>query len=455
MLCVLMTLCVSLVPEARNPLLVPDLLQRDLPVIIQEMQLDEEQGAILDHVLAGYIDTFEAARQHTVETHEGIDPDSLHSEWRPADWSSHHEEWSRTRAEASAMDNAAEAAAWLQYRQGQARSELVDVLENRPAPHPSVRTRVLEEWRTKRARMHEELRRDVALVIRPDQAGRWNRVEAAIRRQRTPFVGALEGEDIDIGTLVRRQFQDNPAFLMSIAVELAEYEQAWAAAASERDEVLAGLYARRLDAEERKDQLELLSIARQEVAARRRLRDVNLDWYNRIGSVIPPESLNDYQRTFSEAMHPDIFLSSQPSRVTDWLLGLPDTADELRRALVALRVQYGGPRLRSAANERAAQRKSAGRRLTLGAEQRAMAEVFGPTALFRLTGAPEDEAFRDAADLAERRRQLDVLWLAQLRDLLGNDAWDLVPSETRLPPKVLRGDLQDESGEPLHFAPIR
>ncbi|MCP4758727.1 MAG: hypothetical protein GY894_01435 [Planctomycetes bacterium] len=455
MLCVLISLCLSTTAEAANPLLRPIMLQRDLPVIIQELELDKEQGAVLDHVLSEYIAADEAARGNASEALLSIDPDSLHLDWHPRDWSSHQASWAETRAQASAMDDPIEAAAWLRYREAQAREEFADAFENRPPPLPSERARTLEHWRAVRAQLRQDLQRDIDLIVSPAQAARWDRVESAIRRQRSPFTGEITGEDLDLGMLIRRIFQNDPGVIESMRDDLAAYEHAWATVAKVRDDVLADLYARRLDAKERRDEIDLLAITQEEVVARKRLRDVNLEWFQRLGGQLPVAFLNDFQRDVSEAMHPDIFRSSQAARVSEWLLGQGDVPEEMRAAAIALRVRFGGPRLRAAANERAAERAAAGRVLTARAEQRAMAQVFGPTALFGLADTPEDEALVEALKMAERRRQLDVSWLGNLRDLLGPERWNAVPSETRLPPKVLRGTLQDDSGEPLRFAPIQ
>jgi hypothetical protein len=453
MVCVLTTLCVPLVTGAGNPLLAPELLRRDLPVIIQQMQLDQEQRAVLDLVFAEYLDAFEDARGETIAAIDAIEPESLHDAWRGTDWSAQHAAWAEARSAAAAIEDAAEATAWLDYHRQLAREEFDGILQRQPPPQPSLRTELLDDWRETRLRLRQGLLSDIELVIPPDQTARWDRVEWAIRRQRTPFAGVLAGENVDLGGLVRRQFAQEPAVLGSLAADLSAYERAWAEAAGKRDEVLTGLHARRLDAEERGDRLELLKVAQAEVASRLLVRDVNLAWFDRLGGKLPADALIEYQRRFNEAMHPDIFLSSQPARVSAWLLEQPDLPEDVRQGVVALRVRFGGPRLRAAANERGAERATAGRALISNAEQRAMAEVFGPTALFRLTESPQDAAQRRAASFADRRQQLDVSWMGQLRSLLGTEGWAALPTEVRLPPKSIRGVMLDEDGEPLRFVP--
>jgi hypothetical protein len=194
-----------------------------------------------------------------------------------------------------------------------------------------------------------------------------------------------------------------------------------------------------------------LQIARREAAARRTLVDANLDWYKRFTEALLSERINAFQRAVNERVHPDIFLPSLPERVLDQLLEDPALDSGLRSALVQSRMQFGAPRLSVAANERSASRQAAPRRLVARAEQRAMADVFGPTALFQLEKPTEVDPLSQVTRLSSRRRSIDAAWLKHVQNLIGTQRWADLPTNVKLPPKPLREQLVDQEGKPLRL----
>jgi hypothetical protein len=227
------------------------------------------------------------------------------------------------------------------------------------------------------------------------------------------------------------------------------YERAWGKLSLSRDLELAALLPQRLDAAERKDRLGQLEVARREAAARQALVDGNLEWYERFTDALLPERINAFQRAVNQQMHPEIFLPPLAERALNRLLAEPTVDADLRSALVQSRIQFGAPRLSVAANERSASRQAAPRRLVARAEQRAMADVFGPTALFQLEKRGEIDPLSDVTRLANRRSAIDAAWLKRVQDLIGQQRWADLPDEVKLPPKVFRQQLVDEHGEPL------
>ena len=276
-------------------------------------------------------------------------------------------------------------------------------------------------------------------------------VEAAIARQRTPFAQLFPGESLDLGKVAESQFEHGEPVPPAVHSLIARYQRAWAAAAATRDAELAALFPLRLDALERKDMLGQLLIARREAAARRALVDANLDWYQQFTAAIPAERINDFQRAVNQSVHPAIFFAIAARADGGACACVPDLDAALRAALVQSRMRFGGPRLHVAANERAASRAAAPRRLVARAEQRAMADVFGPTALFQLEKPGEFDPLSQATTLATRRRSIDAAWLKHVHDLLGPTMVSEIPDEVKLPPKLLQPDLVNEQGEPLRL----
>ena len=429
----------------------PDLMTRDIPVVIEVMDLDADQAAVLDTLIQEYLSSFDLAHKQAMAEIEALDAGSLRGNWQADDWSEWRDAWASVREKAISIDNPAAAAAWLATQREWARRELVTLVANRPEALPSARTVVLEDWLNTRQLLREGFERDVSLVLEPNEVDRWAMVEAAIRRQRTVFGQMLEGEQFDLGSIIGDVLVSDPSILARLEPSLDAYEAAWSAAAASRDRVLEQLLPRRLDAEERRDRVSLLHLIARETEARQALVKVNVDWYERFSGLMPTDRVNDFQRRVNDAWYPDIFLPSQPQRIVAHLLATEDLSKAMRADLIASRIKYGGPRLQIAAKEREARRGSLGRRMTGRSEQQAMAEVFGPTALFRLNRLEADEMLAEASVLANRRRETDISWLRSLHEQLGSDQWDNIPDAVRLPPEVIRRTFLDDDGEPLQF----
>jgi hypothetical protein len=429
----------------------PDLMSRDIPVVIEVMDLDDDQAVVLSTLIQEYLSAFDLAHEQAMVAIEALDAGRLHDNWQADDWSEWRDAWTSVREKASSIDDSAAASAWLVSQRQWARRELATLVANRTDALPSPRTVVLEDWLNTRRSLRQGFERDVSLVLEADEVDRWAMVEAAIRRQRTVFGEVLEGEQLDLGSIIRDVLGSDPSALARLEPSLDAYEVDWSAAAADRDRVLEQLLPQRLDADERHDRVSLLHLVARETEARRALVEVNDDWYERFSDLMPVDRVNDYQRSVNAVWYPDIFLPSQPQRIVAHLLAADGLSEAMRADLIASRIRYGAPRLRIAASERAARRGSSGRRLTGRSEQQAMAEVFGATALFRLNRQEADEMLAEASELANQRRETDISWMRHLYEQLGSEQWGNIPEAVRLPPEMLRRKLLDDDGEPLQF----
>jgi hypothetical protein len=426
-------------------------MSRDVPVVIQVMDLDADQAVVLDALIQEYIAEFDQQREASLIALAALDRDTMHAEWAPDDWTDWRDAWASVREKASTIDDPAAAAGWLASQRAWARRELAMLIASRADQTPSTRTDVLDAWLASRRALRDEFDRDVLLVLERDGVDRWALVQAAIYRQRSVFEEVLEGEQLDVGQLVRDVLANDLAVLAGLGPDLDAYETDWTAAAVRRDRVLEDLLPHRLDAEDRRDRVSMLALTARETEARAATMAVNQQWYERFSTLMPTEHVNDFQRRINAKWYPDIFLPSQPERIVSHVLSDTQTDELIRAATIDSRVRFGASRLRVAASERAARRASAGRRLTGRAEQQAMADVFGPTALFRLNDQAADESLANATALASRRREIDIAWLRHLHEVLGSTRWDTLPETVRLPPAVIRADRLDADGEPLRF----
>lgn len=451
-------LCLKLACSASSGvdvLLAPQLMTRDLPVIIEVMDLDPQQSTILDDLLSEYLTQIDAQRTGVSAALQALDVPTLHDQWQPQNWASLRSAWRDIRGEAASIKDASTAATWLESQRSWARTTLEDILSTQPAPVPSERTQILARWSTQQADLKANLVRDLQLVLDEERGKKWALVESAIARQRTPFGEAFSGESLDLGKLARSELARQYPLSPSMNTMISQYDQAWARAAAARDEELATVWPLKLDAKERRDWIEQLRIARRESAARKAVVDLNLEWYEKFTGVMPDQHVIAFQRAVNQSMHPEIFTPPLAERVVARMIERSDVDPVVRSSLAESRFQFGAPRLAVAANERQASRAAAPRRMVARAEQRAMADVFGPTALFQLVESTQSDPLARVARLSSRRRGIDAAWAARVRDVIGPAQWADIPVSIKLPPAALRGDLRDEHGEllPLKFLP--
>ncbi|MDP7030542.1 MAG: hypothetical protein QF733_10015 [Phycisphaerales bacterium] len=443
----ILTVLLTVSGRTAAPLLAPDLLPRDVPVVLEALAVEGDTASIVASLLENYLAEDAQAVAAATRSLAAVDREPLDADWTPRDWTARHQDWARIRERASQMDDPGEAAAWLAGQREWARGVLAELVEQTPPSPLSDRGKVLRALTADRRARHATLQRDVELVLESDR-GRWEHVEQAIRRDRSHFRGGLAGEMLDLQPLVARAA---PEAWRNLQPLLAEYERAWSAAAAARDAVLASQWPYVLDAADRRDRLSILALEAAEVAARRRVVEVNQDWYRRLSEALPEAAVNPFQRAVNRAWYPDIFAPSRAERTVAHLLADPEVPEPLKEALVQSRIRFGGPKLRLAAEERAARRAAAGRARTARAEQRAMAEVFGPTALFRMSVSDADRSLSEAASLASRRRAIDVSWLQHLRGLLGSERWAAVPDEILIGPVAPADVPKGEDGQPLRL----
>ncbi len=437
-----------------DPMLAPDLTPSDTAVILEVLAPDATQQPIVRDLLHAYAAAQLQDERVTAEALDELARTDLHAAWIPRDFAEQHRAWTSVRAASAEARNPTEARAIVASNEAWARDELRSLLKSLPVADASARTILLDAWSQRRQDRLDGLAADIQVVLDAESATRWPLVTQAIRRQRPRFSAVLDGEHLDLARVLRDAVGDDVCAEPEIDVLLDSYAADWSEAALARDRGMMHLEPRRRDAQERGDHLTMVRLITEESQIRQALVDVNWRWYEAFTAALAPELINTFQRAVNRAWYPDIFESSQPDRMVAWWLSQDDLPDDQRRALVASRVRFGGPRLQAAAAEREARRRSSSRRLTAKAEQRAMAEVFGPTALFRLSDDEADQALNNAATRARQRRELDMAWSRHLHELMGAQAWAAVPDHIRKSSRSVRRGQLGEDGKPLRFGPV-
>ncbi|MCH2140275.1 MAG: hypothetical protein MK100_04485 [Phycisphaerales bacterium] len=443
----LLSMTMLYTPPGVEPLFAPDLLRQDVPHLLSVFQADDQQAIVFSQLVDDYIDASKraaSAARAQIQAASG-------AESMTEDWSDYRQAWLEVRQAAAAIEDVQVAGEYLRSQEAWAAAELQRVLEQREALPPSERTVLVDEWMTAQQSAWQRLRRDIMAMSSADTDQEWGRLETAIRRHRPRFAARLPGESINLPAILRDACRGETDTIAAVQGALLAHDQEWSRAVGSRDEALAILTPRQLDAVDRRDRLAQLALARREAVARQAVVDANHEGYDRIVGLLSQDCAEAFRREFNEAMWPSIFSPPAASRISEWALLHGELSDTQRAEVLRLQSRFLSRRLLAAMRERNALRVAGTSQLTMRAEERAMADLFGPTALFGIDAGPSDEALSEAAKWGEERRNYDLEWAAALRRALGADLWSAVPEAVRLPPSALSGELTDESGEPLRF----
>ena len=155
----------------------PDIMQRDIALLVSSLQLEEWQRPIMEALLEDYMTSFNT----------GVE----------------------------AMKDKMKAAAEAVTQAGAANADQVLARTMEP----------LNAWRQEKERLGEKFMTDVKSQLGPQQLERWPNFERAVRRERLLPEGELSGESVDLFAMVTRM-QPSPAEEEALRGTMTAYELA-------------------------------------------------------------------------------------------------------------------------------------------------------------------------------------------------------------------------------------
>jgi hypothetical protein len=441
----LLTLLTANPPATEAMLWQPEVMVRDVAIIAAQLQIDAAQRVVLEDLVANYEMEFEAAASSTRRRLDAMAPEM---DVPGRDWIDQHRQWTDIRAEAGSMDQD-DASVYLEAMRLWASDELNSILEDTPPPALSARGQVLSDWLDTREALRSQTLSDAGLMLNDAKRSRWPVADARLRFLHpldTSTHRSLPSEHIDLSRILSQQFGDD--LPDDLASELDAYVVAHGAILAARDKALAGIIIARADADSRDDRVALLELAMAEAAVRVNVSNDTFAWYDRLSRMLSDADAIKFQRQFNHLAWPEIFGPSRADRIIAWALRQdnldPSTADSLR----LIRARRGAQRLSVAANERKARRSADARRPVLVAQQQAMAEVFGPSALFAIE-EESDDSLQRAVKLARQREVIETAATSDVRNALGDAWWSQIPQSTHSAPHEQRLLPVDEDGNPM------
>ncbi len=270
----------------------PYYLRRDLPFIVDRLELDDGQSAIVEALYYDYEDAHLASQDRMKARFEEI----------------------------------SETAGDLQAR-GASEDELFEVVLS-----PFVEQ--AEQWHEQRLEFLENVR---AILSEPQMA-LWDEFLRALRRDKELPAGSLMGERVDL-LVIARIADLPPAIRATVEPVLREYELALDAALVAREQVDLRNQGRlmRSMASPGDDALRML---RERIDASVGVRDVNVGYAARIRDSLPVEHADRFVDLYRAEAFPSIARPTAAGRIFEAALELETISEETRGAIDALHQAY-------------------------------------------------------------------------------------------------------------------
>lgn len=335
----------------------PTFLRRDLPLMVERLQLDASQRTIVAVFLQDYQDEFDVLSESMRERMDA---------WRPqrteAQEQQRQEERQQRRALFDEMRQIRQALGQVDSDTGQppldeaVRARLERRLVSLQTELDAARQRTFQtdeiqkmlqgmadvrrDWRAERDKLDGRFIADVFTILRDDQLDRWPEFERTLRRLKTMSRGRYSGERVDLFLLLRELGID-PA----LSAELTELLESYALTLDQ------ALIARNAHLDDARDAARLAAIAGEtdtvtelatkEASLRVRVRAANEQSLEAIAGLLDAEGRGDELRTaFRARAFARVYRPTVVQRAFDAVLAMPDLDADVLEAVAALQTAY-------------------------------------------------------------------------------------------------------------------
>jgi len=377
----------------------PEFSRRDLPIIVDVLELDAAQQDIVEVFLDGYTEAFTKLREEAQN-----ELDFMREEMQNA-----------RRADGSGFD-------WR---------DMVEEMMSR-----------MEGYRDRRDVLGYEFVANVQSMLSEQQMERWPKFERTMRRQQLVPKGMLSGESVDLFQIVATGGLTEADHL-TIEPVLSEYEL----------QLDAALLARESDMEKAEeafrdavrafgagelDVKDVLSAVERQRKLRVRIRDVNEMYVSQIVAILPDaESAARFQATYKEAAYPRIYRETYGEEALAAAINLPDLDENVRVSIEGVADAY---------EARLAQFNEKIERITREEEPR-QAEKWITMMASRMSGGDAGRPEDPIREAFEEREEYEDQVVGQLRAMLTEDQARQLPRRSQRP----EGDGRFREGTGVGF----
>ena len=261
----------------------PDLLPRDMTMIVETLKLEDWQRPIVQSLLEDYQDSFKTGT-------DAIREKMINS--------------AKTQKNGGAKD-----------------------MRSLLAP--------IEAWIPEKERLYEDLMSSIKTQLGPNQQERWPQFERAVRRARSLDDSDLSGEGVDLISIIR-QMQLQQSVLEAAQPALDQYEITLDAALIARDKQITALLPKFTDAMETMDMQTGSTLQGQIMVVRVAVRDIQDDSIEKITMMLPAPFAQDFRTRALSQGYREVFQPDPLSSFFAAVLNLNDLTSEQKTGIQAL-----------------------------------------------------------------------------------------------------------------------
>ncbi|MSR33682.1 MAG: hypothetical protein EXS12_02610 [Phycisphaerales bacterium] len=262
----------------------PDMLPRDMSMIVETLKLEDWQQPIVQSLLEDYKDSFKTG----------------------------------TDAIREKMINSAK-----KQKTGGGAKDMRSLLEP------------IEAWMPEKEHLFADLMSSIKSQLGPNQQERWPQFERAVRRTRSLDDSDLSGEGVDLISIMR-QMQLQQSVLEAAQPAMDQYEIALDAALIARDKQISALLPKFTEAMETMDMQKGSSLQGQIMVVRMAVRDIQDDSIEKITLMLPAPFAQDFRTRALSQGYREVFQPDPLSSFFAAVLNLNDLTAEQKTEIQAL-----------------------------------------------------------------------------------------------------------------------
>ena len=336
-------------------LLEPDFSRRDMPLFVEQLNLDEGQRAIVEALLDDYEDSFGTGSEMVQGDLTDLGRSMMQSFMgggAMADMRERMGERMRDiRAELEEMEangeelTSEERRDFFRERMQETSQEMMqDAMDTGAFDEArGVMTEmldILEDWVGERTRLHDTFVANVEIQLDDDQMVLWPAFDRFLTREKSLPRGRLSGEDVNL-FLMLDESELSDATFDSLDGLLDEYEMALHQAISTRDDYLLNSAPKLFKAMRDGDVKDAERVLKQQVRFREAVRDINDRYREAFLEMIEiPEERTRLNDAILEEAYERIYRPTWAHRAFESALEIEDLGDDTNNAILALQATF-------------------------------------------------------------------------------------------------------------------
>ncbi len=431
----------------------PDIMRRDVPYLVDQLDLDRTQRVLFETMIDEYERTIHSRinelqsqvmqnssavmgqvreRRRELRTHARERMEQVREELR----------------EAGIERGSSEAREIMRERMAEMRDEMMDVeqlLPDTPEFHNLVDTieDAVDSWQREKRQLREELLTDLELQLADHQLENWQDVRRGLRREHALSASELSGEGVDLVRIVDSLDLDD-SFRRSIASTLQEYQVTLHEALQSRDEQVERGRVELIDVLRTQDVERGMELIERELRRREAVRDINDTYRELLARELPDELGEKLRQSALESGYERVFNPTIAQRTFMEARRLDDLSEDVIEQMKAFEQEYRAELNRR--NERLVRltREHEAEQIRDNIERMAGMLISGSRrAANRLNRGRGDNPLESAY---RERREIERRYVSMLEDVLTEDQFASLPAAQQRAEREERAQRMRERG---------